>query len=124
MSKTLMNKLFTKQRLCSLKIEKGFDLQQHVNVFNNIIIDLVRIKVLIDNKDKEIILLCSLLDSYDYLVTTLTYEKDTIILDVIIVTLLSQSQRRQSVKEDCTLEEGLSKQKLWLIKFCKYGSNQ
>lgn len=119
-----MNKLFTKQRLCSLKIEKGFDLQQHVNVFNNIIIDLVRIKVLIDNKDKEIILLCSLLDSYDYLVTTLTYEKDTIILDVIIVTLLSQSQRRQSVKEDCTLEEGLSKQKLWLIKFCKYGSNQ
>lgn len=36
MSKTHMNKLFTKQRLYNLKMQEGGDLHVHANTFNNI----------------------------------------------------------------------------------------
>lgn len=82
-----MNKLFAKQQLYNLKMQEGSDLQQHLNVFNNIITDLVRLGMMIDDKDKEIILLCLLPCSYDrYLVTNLTYGKCIISLDVIFAT--------------------------------------
>lgn len=64
------------------------------------------LRVKINDEDKTIILLCSLLGSYDQFVTTLTYEKDTLSLDVIIFTLMSHSQRRQSIEEG-TLGYGL-----------------
>lgn len=99
MSKTLMNKSFTKQWLCSLKMHEGSDLQQHVNVFNNIIIDLVRLWVKIDDEDKIIILLFLLPSSYDHLMTTHTYEKDISNLNFITGALLSHSRRRQRVED-------------------------
>ena len=37
MSKTLMNKLYLKQKLYGLKMQEGNDLAQHVNIFNKII---------------------------------------------------------------------------------------
>lgn len=69
MSKTLMKKLFMKQQLYIIKMDEGYHLQQHVNVFNNIIIDIVKFMVKIDDRDKEIISVCSLPSSYDHLVT-------------------------------------------------------
>ena len=75
MSKTLMNKLFTKQRPNSLKMQEGDDFQAHVNAFNNILADLTRLGVKVDDEDKAIILMCYLPNSYDHLVITLTYGK-------------------------------------------------
>lgn len=68
-----MNKLFMKTRLYNLRMHEGSDLQQHVNVFDNIITELVKLGVKIDDEDKEIFLLCSLPGLNDYPVTTLTY---------------------------------------------------
>lgn len=82
MSKTLMNKLFTKQCLYSLKIQEGGDLQPHVSIFNHILTNLTWLGVNIDNEDKSIFL-CFLPNSYDHLVTTLTYGKESITLNVI-----------------------------------------
>lgn len=59
------------------------DLHQNVNVFNNIITELATLKVKFDDEDKSIILLCSLPNFYDHLLTTLTYGKVTITLYVI-----------------------------------------
>jgi hypothetical protein len=81
-SKTLINKLFAEQWLYNWKMYEWLD-SQHVNVSNNMIADLVRFGVKIDDKDKVIILLCSFPGSYDHLVATLTYEKDSINIDVI-----------------------------------------
>lgn len=92
-----MNKLFAKQWLYNLKMSERSNLNQHVNVFNDIITDQVRLVVKIDNEDKKIILFFSLLDSYDHLMITLTYMKYTINLEVITATFLSHSQMRQSV---------------------------
>lgn len=59
----------------------------------------MRLRVKIDGEDKEIILLFSLSGFYGHLVTTLTYKKHTINLNVITTVLLSHSQRRLSVEE-------------------------
>lgn len=99
MSKTPMNKLFAKQRLYSLKMYEGGDLQAHVNAFNNILADLTQLGVKVDGEDKAIILPCSLPSSYDHLVTTLTYGKETITPDSIYSTLLQHKQYHQSVEE-------------------------
>ena len=97
MSKLLTNKLYLKKKLYGLKIHKGLNLQQHVNVFNQIINDLVRLEVMIEDEGKTCIMLCSLPSSYEYLVTTLTYEKDSIDLEAIQIALMSHSQQRQNV---------------------------
>ncbi|KAL0318214.1 UNVERIFIED_CONTAM: Retrovirus-related Pol polyprotein from transposon TNT 1-94 [Sesamum calycinum] len=43
------------------------DLAQHVNIFNQIITDLARLDVNIEDEDKAMILLCSLPFSYEHL---------------------------------------------------------
>src|SRR4051812_37551137 len=53
----------------------------------------------IDDEDKANILLCSLPRSCDHLATTLTYQKDTVNLDVTIATLSPHPQMRPSVEE-------------------------
>ena len=75
MSKSLTNKLYFKQRLYGLKMQEGLNLAQHINIFNQIITDLIRVDVKIEDEDKTIILLCSLPPSYEHLVTVLTYGK-------------------------------------------------
>lgn len=99
MSKMSMNKLLANLLLYNLKMHEGSELQQYGNMFNNIIINLVKFGVNIDDEYKVIILLGSLLGSYDHLVTTLTYGKYVISLDVITTTILSHCQRRQNVNE-------------------------
>ena len=91
MLKSLMNKLYLKQKLYGLKMQEGSNLQQDVNAFNQIIKDFSRSDVMIDDEDKACILLCSLSSFYEHLVTTLTYGKDSIDLKTIQVALVSHS---------------------------------
>ena len=75
MSKTLTRKLYLKQKLYVLKMQERSDLAEHINVFNQLNVDLVKVDMKIDEEDRAIILLCSLPGSYEHLVTTLTYGK-------------------------------------------------
>jgi len=93
MSKT--NKLYLKQRLYGLTMQKGNDLAQHVNIFNQIITDLAQLDVKIKDKDIAIILLCSLPPSYKHIVTTLIYRKETIKIGEITATLLAHNHGKQ-----------------------------
>ena len=81
MSKSLMNKLYLKQKLYGLKMAESSDLSQHMNVFNQIISDLKRIDVKFEDEDKALMLLNSLPASstYDNLVTTLIWGKKLLI---------------------------------------------
>ena len=90
MSKSLTNKLYLKQKLYGLKMAKGSDLSQHINVFNQIISDLKRIDVRFDDEDKALMLLNSLPASstYENLVTTLMWGKETLDLEEITSILL------------------------------------
>ncbi|KAE8699066.1 hypothetical protein F3Y22_tig00110597pilonHSYRG01396 [Hibiscus syriacus] len=99
MSKSLTTKLYLKQRLYGLKVQDDQDLAQHLNVFNQIISDLSRLDVKIEDEDKEMILLCSLPPSYEHMVTTLTYGKETIKVEEITAALLAHNQWKQNTWE-------------------------
>ena len=90
MSKSLTKKLYLKQKLYGLKMAKGSDLSQHINMFNHIISDLKRIDVKFEDEDKVLMLLNSLPASsmYENLVTTLIWGKETLDLEEIMSVLL------------------------------------
>ena len=96
MSKTLTRKLYLKQKLYGLKKQEGSDLAEHINVFNQLNADLVKVDVKIDEEDRAIIFLCSLPGSYEHLVTTLTYGKEDVKVDEIVIALLGYEQRRKN----------------------------
>ena len=94
MSKSLTNKLFLKQKLFGLKMVEGSDLIQHINTFNQIVSDLLRIEVTFEEEDQALMLLSSLPDSLDNLVTTLLWGKETLELEEVTAALLAYNQRR------------------------------
>ena len=96
MSKTLTQKLYLKQKLFGLKMQDGEDLAEHINVFNQLVADLAKVDVKVDDDDKAIILLCSLPSSYEHLVTTLTYGKESIKVEDVVAALLAHDQRRKN----------------------------
>ena len=106
MSKSLSSKLYLKQRLYGLKMVESSDLMKHVNIFNQVIEDLARAVVMLEDEDKAMILMCSLPSSYENLVMTLTCGKDEISLDMVSTTLLSMAERRQHTDES-SQSEGL-----------------
>jgi hypothetical protein len=107
MSRTLTTKLYLKQKLYGLKIHEGSDLMEHLNVFNQLVADLARREVTVDDEDKAIILLCSLPPSYEHVVTTLTYGKETIKIEDITAALLAWEQRRKNNAVEAPQAEGL-----------------
>ena len=78
MSKSLTNNLLLKKKLFGLKMAEGSALDQHINVFNQIISDLNRVDVKFEEEDMALILLNSPPESYDNLVTTLMWGKETL----------------------------------------------
>lgn len=96
MSKTLTQKVYLKQKLYGLKMQEGSNLAEHINVFNQVIADLVKVEVKVDDEDRAIILLCSLPGSYEHLVTTLTYGKESIKVEDVVAALLSHEERRKN----------------------------
>ena len=96
MSKSLTSKLLLKKKLYGLKMAEGSALDQHINMFNQIISDLNRVDVKFEDEDMALILLNSLPESYDNLVTTLMWGKETLELVEITGALLSSNQKKKS----------------------------
>ena len=73
---------------------------EHLNFFNKIISKLLTVDVKINKKDKALILLSSLLESYDHIVTTMLYGMKTLILEEVMSTLLSNEFRKRPNQEE------------------------
>jgi hypothetical protein len=84
MSKSLTNKLYLKQKLYGLKMTEGADLRQYINTFKQIINDMLRIEIKFEDEDKVMMLLTSLPASYEHLVMTLLYGKETLELEEVL----------------------------------------
>lgn len=78
-----------------LKIKDGGNLQEHLNVFIDILDRFERVDVKTDEEDKAL-LLTSLPDSYDNMVTTLFYGNDTVKLEEATTLLLFNEIRWKS----------------------------
>jgi len=75
MTKSLSNKLYLKIQLYGLRMKEGTAMLEHLNFFNKIISELLAVNMKIDEEDKTLILLSSLLDSYSHIITTILYGK-------------------------------------------------
>ena len=65
-------------------------------LFNKIINELLAFDVKIDDEDKAFILLNSLSQSYDHIITVILYDKETLIFEDVTSTLLSNEIRKMS----------------------------
>ena len=80
MTKSLSNKLFLKKQLYSPQMKEGTLILQ-LNAFNQILSDLLALEVKLEEEDKTLLLLSSLLQSYDHLATTIMHRKETLELE-------------------------------------------
>ncbi|KAJ8632670.1 hypothetical protein MRB53_026006 [Persea americana] len=78
MGKNLTNKLYLKKQLNGLKMEEGCGLMEHMDTFNRMISDLLKLEnVESDDEDRFLQLLNSLSGPYVHFVITLLFGKET-----------------------------------------------
>ena len=104
MIKSLSNKLYLKKQLLRLSMKEKTMVLKHLNFFNKIINELLAVDVKIDNENKALILFTWLPESYDHIITTILYRKETLILEEVTTTLLSNENRKMPNQDE---QEGL-----------------
>ena len=70
----------------------------YLSFFNKVISELLTVDVKINEEDKALILLSSFPQSYDHIFTTMLHGKETIILEEVTSTLLSNEIRKRQIK--------------------------
>ena len=75
-------------------------MNDHVDLFNKIWVDLLNLDEKFKDEDKALLLLNSLSEEYDYLTTTLLHGKDSVIYAVYCITLEKEKQKG-SQKYNC-----------------------
>lgn len=89
-SKSLVNKLFLRRKLYHLKMEDVDSVTMHLNAFNALVSQLASNKIDMDEEDKCITLLCSLLDSWDNLVIAIgSATQSALKFEDVVASLLS-----------------------------------
>ncbi|KAJ8619267.1 hypothetical protein MRB53_027796 [Persea americana] len=85
-------------------MEEGCDLTEHMNTFNGMISDLLRLDVKFDDEERSLLLLNSLCDSYEHFVTTLLYGKETLNFEKVTQDIISNAARRKPSEGDSHAE--------------------
>src|SRR3954465_7424177 len=106
-------KIYMKKQLYCLRMAEGAPIFQHLNDFNKIVSDLLALEVKMKEEDKALILLSSLPPSYDHLVTTILYGKETLELEDVRVMLVNNElmKRTDPTQEGSGLVVGSRKSK-------------
>ena len=95
----MAKRLATKKKLYTLQMEEGSSITDHIDAFNKIILDLEDINVKIDDEDKAMILLCSLSSSYENLVDTLMYGRQTFAMGDVKEALSSKAAIKKETRD-------------------------
>jgi ribosomal protein S27E len=105
MMKSLMSIIYLKRQLYSLWMKEGTQITDHLNTFNTLIVQLTSMEVKFEDEDKAITLLCSLPESWDNLVTSISFSSTKVLdYDSVVGALLAKEMRRKSSKETSTSE--------------------
>ena len=80
-------------------MKEGTTVLEHLNAFNKVISELLTVDVKIDEEDKVLILLNSLPESCDHIVTTMLYDKENLILEEVMLTLLTNEIKKRPNQE-------------------------
>ena len=105
MTKSLTNTILLKQQLYSMRMKEGTSIIDHLNVFNTLLVQLESIEVKFESEDKAITLLCSLPESWDHFVTSISLSiSETLEFDDVVGALLSEETRKRSNSKTSTSE--------------------
>ena len=86
-------------------MKEGSKVAEHLNVFNTLICQLIDMEVKIQEEDKAITLLCSLPESWDHFVTSISLSStNSLKFESVVGALLSEEVRRKSSTEIATSE--------------------
>lgn len=100
MTKSLANRLFLKYKLYIFKMMPRKTLEDYIDDFNKIILDLENIEIKMDEKDQALLLLRSLPSQFENLSDTLIYGKDSITLEEVQSTLYSKELKNKSKEKE------------------------
>jgi hypothetical protein len=105
MTKSLMRKIYLKRQLYSLWMKEGTKVVDRLNTFNTLIVQLTSMEVKFKDEDKAITLLCSFPESWDNVVTSISFSSTKVLdYDSVVGALLAEEMRRKSSKETSTSE--------------------
>ena len=96
-SESLVNKLFLRKKEYNLRMKYGDSVIEHLNAFNIVVSQLLSIDIKVSDEDKCISFLCSLLDSWDSLVT-IGSNATALQFDEIVSSLLTEEMRWKNMK--------------------------
>lgn len=105
MKKSLAHRLFLKKRLYTFTMKDGISMQEYIDVFNKIILDLENIKI--EDEDKAFFLQSSLPKSYKGFMDTMLYDRTSLTLKDIKASLCLKEIQRHTGDLDTNLGEGL-----------------
>lgn len=89
-------------------MKEGTNMKDHLDEFNKMILDLKNINIVLEDKDKALILLSSLPDSYEHFVDTLFYRRQKITLKDVKSALDSKDLKKKSNGKDQSYRERLT----------------
>ncbi|KAH9801557.1 hypothetical protein KPL71_001080 [Citrus sinensis] len=101
MKKSLAHRLFLKKRLYTFSMREGVSIQDHIDTFNKIIIDLEGVEnVKISDEDKAFFLLSSLPKPYEDFIDTVLYGRISLTLEDVKASLCSKEIQRNENDEN------------------------
>ena len=100
MSKDLTSKMHMKMKLFSHKLQEGGSVISHISVFKEIVADLTSMEVEFDDEDLELLLLCSLPNSYSNFRDTILLSRDELTLAEVYEALQSKEKMKGMVQGD------------------------
>ena len=110
MTKSLVNRLYLKQALYSFKMQEDKSIDEQLDLFNKLILDLKNIDVSIDDEDQALLLLSSLPKSYATFKDTLLYGRESLALDEVQIALNSKelNHRSEEKEKSSAMAKGLN----------------
>ena len=108
MTKSLVNHLYLKLRLHSFKMEECTTIEDHLDEFNKIILDLENIDVTVEEEDQTIILLNLFDKSYINFVDTLMFSHETLSVEEVQSALNSKELMKQLENKNGSKGEGFT----------------
>lgn len=113
MTKSLVNRLYIKTRMFTLKMVEGSFLDDHINEFNKVCDTLEIVDEGLDDEEKALLLVNSLPQSYFNFIDALMYDRRTLSLDEVKATLntrvLQQKSRSVESGERLTVKDKFNK---------------
>ena len=99
MKKSNENRLYSLKRLFCLQLKSSMSISSHINEFNELIVDLLKLDETFKDERKAMLLIGYLLVELDHLCITLIHRKEKLSFEEVCSTLLNYEIQKKDKKE-------------------------